>query len=87
MGWCSLSDDFSAHSDVYRLTSIERRLEKFENLEPAVMKQEIADIKSELRNISEEISSMRRMLLGFIATFALSSVTVIVSITTLMVGR
>ncbi len=82
-----MSDDFSAHSDLYRLSSLERRLEKFENLEPAVMKQEIADIKSELRNIADEIGSIRRMLLGFIATFALSSITVIVSITTLLVGR
>ncbi len=79
--------DIPTNGNSYRLAAIERRLDRIESLEPAVVKQQIDDVRGELRSVSEEIGSLRKMLLGFIATFALSSITVIVSIATILIGR
>jgi hypothetical protein len=82
-----LSETAGNGQNVYRLASLEKRLDRIDLLEPAVMKSEISDIKESLGVISNEIISMRRLLMGFMATFALSSVTIVVSVATLLTQR
>jgi hypothetical protein len=66
----------------YRLQSLERRLDRLENLEPAVMRQEITDIKIDLSDLLKDMRGLRRTLLGFIVTFAVASITIVVLILT-----
>lgn len=79
--------DVPTNGTGFRLTSLERRVDRLENLEPAVMKAEINDIKEAVRAISVEVSAMRKLLMGFMATFALSAVTIAVSVGTLLSQR
>jgi hypothetical protein len=82
-----VADEPATNGTAYRIGALERRLDRIDNLEPAVMKQEINDVKAAAREIAQEVSSMRKLLMGFMATFALSSVTIVVSVATLLTQR
>lgn len=64
----------------YRLDSIERRLNRLEELELAVVKQQVEDIRSNMSEIKEDLSSIRKILIGFLVTFAFSAVTTVIAI-------
>lgn len=64
----------------YRLSSLERRLDRIESLEPAVMRQEIRDVKEDLHQIARDIGGLRKTLLGFVISFSIASITIAVLI-------
>ncbi len=66
----------------WRLQAIERRLERLENTKPDVMRQEISDVKDDLRQIVKDIGSLRKLFMGFIITFSITSISIVVLIVT-----
>jgi len=81
----------TGHDYGYRLSSIERRLDRIETLEPAVVKQQVADIKNDLRvvaeasekrdgEMAEAVDAVRKILIGFLITFAVLAVGTVVTI-------
>lgn len=82
-----MSEAPPSNGTAFRIASLERRVDKIEDLEPNVMRAELVDVKNELRNMSLEVAGLRRTLLGFVATFSLTIITVVVSVGTLLVNR
>ena len=80
-------DEPATNGTVYRLGVLEHRLERIENMELAVMQSDIYYVKDAVKIISSEVSAMKKLLMGFMATFALSTVTVVVSVATLLTQR
>jgi hypothetical protein len=66
---------------------LERRTDRLESLEPAVMRKEIADVKDDVSQIARDIAGLRRVLMGFLVTFAMTAVTSAVAILFLTVGH
>ena len=66
----------------YRLGSIERRLDRIDLLEPAVMRAELVDVKDDIRQITRDLAGLRRILIGFIVSFAISTATLVAVILT-----
>lgn len=64
----------------FRLASIERRVDRIEQMEPAVVKQQVADVKDDIRQLSEDVASVRRILIGFLVTFAVLAVGTVVTV-------
>ena len=75
----------------YRLAALERRMERLEMLEPAVMKQQLADLQVSLRQmsednkaaihqLSEDLASISKILTGFLLTFAFTGITIVISV-------
>ena len=69
-----------------RLTNLERAVHRLERLEPAVVKQQVGDIREDLKEIRDELSTVRRILIGFLITFAFAGVSATVAIVTLIYG-
>lgn len=74
--------DEPANGTAYRLAAAERRLDRIEALEPAVMRQEISNVKDDIRDIRndfrsfvDEIAGQRKILLSFIVSFAVAAAT------------
>ena len=65
-----------------RLRSLERRVGKLEDLEPAVMRREIVDLREDVQSIVKDISTVKKMLMSFIITFSVTAVTLVVLIFT-----
>lgn len=63
-----------------RLAVIERQVDRLLDLEPAVVKQEVANIKEDLATIRDDISAIRKILIGFLVTFAFAGVSTVVAI-------
>lgn len=70
----------------YRLESIERRLMRIEDLEPAVVKAQLADVKDDIHQLSEDLGSIRKILTGFLVTFAFTGITIVISLVVLTRG-
>lgn len=64
----------------FRLASIERRIDRLEQLEPAVVKQQVTDIKQDIAELSEAVDSIRKILIGFLATFAITGITIVATV-------
>ena len=67
----------------YRLDSIERRLNRLEELELAVVKQQVNDIKADISAVKDDLGSIRKILIGFLVTFAFTGITTVVTILSL----
>jgi hypothetical protein len=67
----------------YRLDSLERRLDRIEALELAVVKQQVEDIRHNILDVREELSSIRKILIGFLVTFAFSAITTVIAVVSL----
>ena len=67
----------------YRLNSIEARLKRIEDLEPAVTRQQLNDVKEDLHDLRGELGAIRKILTGFLVTFAFTGITIVISIVTL----
>lgn len=72
--------DLPADALGYRLAALERRISRVEDLEPAVMRQEIRDVKEDIQQISRDVSTVKRMFMGFVISFSVASVTLVVLI-------
>jgi hypothetical protein len=70
----------------YRLDSIERRLDRLDALELAVVKQQVQDIKGDIGEIKDDMASIRKILIGFLVTFAFSAITTVVAVLSLTGG-
>lgn len=64
----------------FRLASVERRLERLEALEPAVVKQQVADLKEDIAQLAQAVDSIRKILIGFLATFAVTGIAVVATV-------
>ena len=68
----------------YRMASLERRVEKIEHHEPAVVVRDIKALSGDLQEfkeeIKEEVAALRRVLIGFLVAVALVGVTTSVTI-------
>jgi len=67
-----------------RIANLERAVHRLERLEPAVVKQQVEDLRAEQREIHEELSAIRRILIGFLITFAFAGVSTTVAIVMLV---
>ena len=64
----------------FRLASIERRLERIETLEPAVVKQQVSDVKEDIAELAAAVDSIRKILIGFLATFAVTGIAIVATV-------
>jgi len=71
----------------YRLGQIERRLGRLEDLEPAVVKAQVDDVKDDIRQLSSDLAAIRKILTGFLVSFAFAAVTTVVAIVALTQGH
>lgn len=67
-----------------RLTNLERQVDRLFDLEPAVVKQEVANIKEDIGHIREDIGAIRKILIGFLLSFAFAAVSTVVAIVMLV---
>ena len=67
----------------YRLDSLERRLDRIEALELAVVKQQVEDIRGNIAEVRDDLASIRKILIGFLVTFAFTGITTVVTILSL----
>jgi len=70
----------------YRLNSIEGRLKRIEDLEPAVTRQQLNDVKEDLHDLRGELGAIRKILTGFLVTFAFTGITIVISVVLLTQG-
>lgn len=70
----------------FRLSSIERRVDRLEKLEPAVVKAQLQDVKEDIHQLSQDLASIRKILTGFLVTFAFTGITIVISIVILTQG-
>ena len=68
-----------------RLTNLERQVDRLYDLEPAVVKQEVENIKKDIEAIRQDTSDIRKILIGFLLSFAFAAVTTVVAIVMLVV--
>lgn len=69
-----------------RLTNLERQVDRLYDLEPAVVKQEVENIKRDIEAIRQDTSDIRKILIGFLLSFAFAAVTTVVAIVMLVVN-
>lgn len=62
--------------------SIERRLLRIENLEPAVTRQQVVDMKEDIQDIKNGQDSIRRILIGLLISWGTIGITVVVALFT-----
>lgn len=60
--------------------SIERRLSRIEQLEPAVTRQQVADMKEDIKEIKDGQDSIRRILIGLLISWGTIGITVVVAL-------
>lgn len=70
----------------YRISELERRVGRLEALEPAVVKAQVADIKEDIHQLAQEMASIRKILTGFLVTFAFTGITIVISVVVLTQG-
>ena len=63
-----------------RLANLERQVDRLFDLEPAVVKQEVENIKRDIGYIREDISAIRKILIGFLLSFAFAAVSTVVAV-------
>lgn len=70
----------------FRVAELERKVQRLQDLEPAVVKAQVADIKEDIHNLATEIGYIRKILTGFLVTFAFTGITVVISVVILTQG-
>ena len=70
-----------------RITGLERAVNRLEALEPAVVKQQVQDIKEDIADIKTDQSAIKRILIGLLISFAFAGVSTTVAIFQLLGGR
>jgi hypothetical protein len=61
---------------------IDRRLDRLEAFEPGVMRRELLDMREDLVGLVSDVGSLRKLFMGFIITFSITSITIVVLILT-----
>lgn len=70
----------------FRIASLERRVDRIESLEPAVLKAQLEDVKQDIHHLSLELGYIRKILTGFLVTFAFTGIVIVISVVTLTQG-
>lgn len=70
----------------YRIHELERKVQRLQDLEPAVVKAQVVDIREDIQQLAREIGYIRKILTGFLVTFAFTGITVVVSVVALTQG-
>ena len=70
----------------WRVGALERRLDRLDDLKPDVMKQEISEIKGDIHAMARDVAGLRKILIGFIISFALATASLVVVILTSTAG-
>ena len=73
----------SRSSVEFRLAELERRTTRIENLEPAVVKSQVDDVKQDISQLAADMAAIRKILIGFLVTFAFTGITTVVAIVAL----
>ena len=76
-----------ANGYAFRIASMERRVERLEQLEPAVVKAQVQDVKEDIHQLSSDLAAIRKILTGFLVSFAFAAVTTVVAIVALTQGH
>ena len=79
--------DTPANGFQYRLLELERKIGRLEDLEPAVVKSQVNDIKEDIQQLAREIGYIRKILTGFLVTFAFTGITIVISVLVLSQGN
>jgi hypothetical protein len=67
----------------FRLSELERRATRLENLEPAVIRSQVEDVKKDVGQLAADMAAIRKILIGFLVTFAFTGITTVVAIVAL----
>ena len=70
----------------YRIEQIERRIDRLEGLELAVVKAQVEDVKGDIREVKDDLASIRKILIGFLISFAFTGITTVIAILSLTGG-
>lgn len=70
----------------YRLGELERRVGHLESLEPAVVRSQLEDVKNDIHQLSQDLAAIRKILIGFLVTFAFSAVTTVIAVVAMTEG-
>lgn len=70
-----------------RLANLERQVDRLFDLEPAVVRQEVANLKEDIGHIREDLSAIRKILIGFLLSFAFAAVSTVVAIVMLVTNQ
>lgn len=62
--------DLPANGTAYRLTQIERRVDRLEEGQPAVLAERVVNLTREVHELRDELKSLRRLVMGAFATIA-----------------
>lgn len=71
----------------FRIASVERRIERLEQLEPAVVKSQLEDVKQDIHQLSQDLAAIRKILTGFMVSFAFAGITTVVAVVALTQGH
>lgn len=66
----------------YRLSELERRMQRLEDYEPAGVREQIQFLRDDTRELRDEVTWVKRAFIGMCITFAFSGV----SLTLVLVG-
>lgn len=72
--------DVPTNGTAFRLNALERKVDRLEALEPAVVKAQVADIRDDITEIRADLASIRKILVGFLVTFAFTGITVVAAV-------
>lgn len=62
------------------LRELRRRLDRLEAAEPTVLAERVKNLSEDVHEIADEVQSLRRVLVGFLVTFAFFGITLVVSL-------
>lgn len=65
-----MSSDPGNGTTAYRLATIERRVDRLEEGQPAVLAERVVSLTREVHELREELKSLRRLVMGAFATIA-----------------
>lgn len=82
----------------YRLASLERRVDRLESFEPAVVKSQVDDLKRSIEHLSVElhetaktfsdsVDAIRKILIGFLVSFAFAGISTVIAIWAISGGK
>lgn len=66
----------------YRVESLERRVLRLEDLEPAVVRSQVIDTREDIQNLTKAVDGIRKILITFLVAWSGIGITVVVALFT-----
>lgn len=63
-----------------RLNTLERQVDRLLDLEPGVVKAQVANLKEDVHEIKEDVAAIRKILIGFLITFAFTGISTVIAV-------